>query len=143
MNSKPNPELAEWIERGLSIPNVIEEKTLPYPIDGYACEDKYADDDEQWKLGRTVPLHHVRVNVIGAAFIGKVGNLEEAWRLWLGYKRSCGIEGWVESSGVGTTFDFLGITYQEALFILSRHLGWGCNVTSCAEIARLLRSGGL
>jgi hypothetical protein len=76
-----SPRLADWIELGLTTPEVIEEPIWCFPIEAMSAVDaprlqeggSTAETYVQspWPVGHTLPFHHLRVN---ALFIGKVLN---------------------------------------------------------------------
>jgi hypothetical protein len=151
-----NRQLAEWIERGIRDPIVVEVKTRIWPIEarpelpgieeakGSQCLEPEVFFLKQDPIGHQIPLGHLRVNIIGAAFVGKMGSAKEAWCLFrqtkyfnywdddlLLFSGSCGINPHLQR--------FMEIPWTIANTIWKQQLGLGVYPPrSALEIARLL-----
>lgn len=151
MSIRPNPAVATWIEQGLTDPKVLAIDCWFYPIEARAI-DPYTQRETgfvntgrpehiiegQWYIGGMVPLTRLMVNVLGAAFVGKVGSADAAWNL---YKEQGAFDMLDETAnGITLAFsDFLGLTYDEARYLRRKYF----DGISILEIATLVRNGEL
>lgn len=138
---KAKPVLAAWIERALSLPGVFESR-LSFAI--VAFRQEMDEDHFDYKLydppvGRGHEIvHQLRVNILGAAYVGRIGNIQRAWQQWCDEDHKVGYSfGWTSDG------EFLGLTGPEARRLLNFHCHISPAPLPALEIARRLREKGL
>ena len=123
-----------------------------FPLVGYSSPEReeIAVIAEQTLIGRKRPLNHVTANILGLAFVGKIGDLDEAWE-W--YIEDAGFSMMEEQyPHTGSFLEFLGLfderdhTGERASYLLCVHQGWyqfKDHRQSAVEIVTRLRNGTL
>jgi hypothetical protein len=134
MERKPwLPQLADWIERALAIENVVYCDQL-FPVEAIStdgdllCVTRLPDEKA---LGR------LSVNILGAAFVGKLA--KDAAQAWDCYRDGIGYV--IEDAGVGWCgglLEFLNINEAQARLLCQRE-----TELSITELVEELRRGTL
>ena len=129
-------DIGQLIEKGLSVQGVVQKQSNFFPLQAYSSEQE-SDDIDFWRqqeIGQTVPLHHLTVSVLGAAFVGKHGSIEAAWGV---YAPHFGPEIWDDFIPFSGPFlEHISLDYESGLHLLR------CNKkSSMLEIARRIQNG--
>ncbi len=138
---RSNPTLAGWIERALNLPGVVESR-LSFAL--VALKHEMRKEKFDYRLyeppvGRGhETVHRLRVNIIGAAYVGRIGNVQKAWQQWCDDDHRVGYSfGWTADG------EFLGLTGPQARRLLNFHCQANAIRLPALEIARRLREEGL